>query len=306
MLHLLLSHFPPFQKNEIFAIFVKMIDPNSPVYCKIQPFEGCMNDTFYRVGGNYTKETKTKIYENGFHCCANFLQCFLFYGDKEHGSYFRVQLGTDVEEENGDVFCSNEMRVIEEWDPKKVEESITEEMCLEAVQKYGNALQHIPEKLKTDNLCFWAVSNHGRALQFVPENMKTDQLCHVAVGNHCDAIDFVPEKMRTHKILTLSISNRCRSASVLCKGLLQHVPEIMRTDNLCYSAVLFCGFQLSFVPENMKTPEVCLKAVSNCGGALEFVPEKLKTFQMCLTAVLERREHAFEHVPEKLKLCLTK
>ncbi len=44
-----------------------MIDPNSPIYCKIQPVEGCMNDTYYEVGETHVQEAKPKIFENGFH-----------------------------------------------------------------------------------------------------------------------------------------------------------------------------------------------------------------------------------------------
>mgnify|MGYP003975305981 CR=1 FL=1 len=50
-----------------------MIDPNSPVFCKIQPAEGCKNETFFEVGKFYKLDSEPKIMLNGFHCCSNFL-----------------------------------------------------------------------------------------------------------------------------------------------------------------------------------------------------------------------------------------
>ncbi len=110
-----------------------MIDPNSPVFCKIQPAEGCLNKTFYEVGKSHVQEAKPKIQKNGFHCCSNFLHCFEYCDDLKDHKYFRVQLGTNIENINETLFCSNEMHVIEEWSREKVLDSITEEMCNEAM-----------------------------------------------------------------------------------------------------------------------------------------------------------------------------
>jgi len=49
---------------------------------------------------------------------------------------------------------------------------LTAEMCLETVKYYGNALEYVPEKLKTYELCLEAVKQDGDALEYVPENLK--------------------------------------------------------------------------------------------------------------------------------------
>ncbi len=97
-----------------FLCVCEMIDPNSPVFCKIQPKEGCTNKTFFEVGKLYEMNSKPKNCKNGFHCCLNFLECFGCLGNNKGCRYFRVQLGTNVDREN-EVFCSNEMRVIGWW-----------------------------------------------------------------------------------------------------------------------------------------------------------------------------------------------
>lgn len=204
-----------------------MIDPNSPIYCKIQPAEDCMNDTFYEVGETYTQEGEPIIDLNGFHCCSNFFECFQYYGsangnENDH-RFFKVQLGTNVSKYDH-LFCGNEMLVVEEWSHKKVVESITEEMCLEALSVKGCLLHFIPENAKTPKMCFVAVSNHGWALDYVPKHMKTPEICIKAVSKFCWALEYVPENMKT--------------------------PEI------CFAALLDCGSALQWVPEHLLTPEM--------------------------------------------------
>jgi hypothetical protein len=48
------------------------------------------------------------------------------------------------------------------------------EFCLIAVERNGDMLEFVPDKLKTPELCLAAVKQNIRALQYVPSAYKTD------------------------------------------------------------------------------------------------------------------------------------
>ncbi len=187
-------------------VFCAMINPNSPIYCKIQPAKGCMKKTFFRVGEiHMLLNQKPEIFRNGYHCCSNFLECFRYYRGEKGCKYFRVQLGTRVEN-NEELFCGDEIQVVEEWSHEKVMESITEEVYLAAVSKGSGwrVLEFVPENMKSHEVCLAAVTNDGNALRCVPETMKSDKVCLAAVANDINALKWVPENLKSDKICNIA------------------------------------------------------------------------------------------------------
>jgi len=86
--------------------------------------------------------------------------------------------------------------------------------CLEAVKKYGRALQYVKEQ--TPQICLEAVKNNGLALHYV--KIKTPQICLEAVKKH---------------------------------GLvLKHVKE--QTPQICLEAVKKYGWALQYVSEEFR------------------------------------------------------
>lgn len=81
----------------------------------------------------------------------------------------------------------------------------TPERCKLAVQRYGQQLKHVPQKLRTEELCQIAVTNNGMSLQYVPKHQRTSKLCELATykgkGYNALAIQFVPSKLITAKML---------------------------------------------------------------------------------------------------------
>ncbi|GHV85216.1 hypothetical protein AGMMS50230_08240 [Spirochaetia bacterium] len=190
--------------------------------------------------------------------------------------------------------------VLSDWRKLKSvpEELKTAELCLDAVDLNGDALQYVPEELKTAELCLDAVrgSGSGNALRYVPEELKTAELCLVALRWSGDALRYVPEELKTAELCFVAVH---------CGNALRYVPEELKTAELCLGA-LRCGNALRYVPEKLKTAELCLDAVLRNGNALRYVPEELKTAELCLDAVL-RNGNALRYVPEELKtaeLCL--
>jgi hypothetical protein len=271
-----------------------MIDPNSPVFCKIQPKDGCHGGTFYEVGKEYGLDSKPKIGSNGFHCCPNFLFCFSLCGNKKTHRYFKVQLGTKVDECNDEaIFCSDEMRVIEEWNFEKVIKSITKKMCLESVSKKGKTLEYVPENMKTLEVCSAALLKDGCSLKHVPENMMTQEMCLAAVLGNEYAIKYVPENMMTPEM--------CLKAVLMDGSLLQWVPDNMKTQEICFAALSndWCN-TFEIIPKSMMTQAMCFEAVLIKGYMLEYVPENMKTFGMCLRAASEY-SRMLDFVPENMK-----
>jgi glutaredoxin-related protein len=145
---------------------------------------------------------------------------------------------------------------------------------------------------KTDRLNKLVVNKYGDALQFVPNDMKTDEVCIIAVSNDASAIQYVPEERKTPQMYE----------SVVRKdGLtLKSVPESLLTEELCNIAVANRGTALQYVPDKFKTLELCTKAVSTSGEALQYVPDKFITLELCTNAV-NKSGHALRYVPDKYK-----
>ena len=83
------------------------------------------------------------------------------------------------------------LKSIEEGQKKASEEYLT------AVKKNGQALQCIPEAMKTETLCLAAVQQDGEALRYVPEALKTEALCLAAVEHCFSALHYVPKALAT-------------------------------------------------------------------------------------------------------------
>jgi hypothetical protein len=196
------------------------------------------------------------------------------------------------------------------------EELRTPELCKIAVSKSIDTLQYVPEELRTPELCKIAVSNDARALQYVPDELKTPELCKFAVEQHGWALHYVPKEMITPALCKIAVSlnsyalsavptelktpELCRIAVSKSIDALQYVPEELKTPELFKIAVSNDADALRYVPDELKTPELCEFAVSKSGDALQYVPDELKTPELCEFAV-SVDGLGLQHVPDELK-----
>ncbi|MCL2128744.1 MAG: DUF4116 domain-containing protein [Treponema sp.] len=173
------------------------------------------------------------------------------------------------------------------------------EFCFEVVQRYGPAIERVPDSLKTAELCFIAVQQRSRALEYIPESLKTAELCAVAVNNGGWGLEYVPEALKTSEL--------CLSALDSSDLNVEHIPsKLFENFEFCIAAVKKYACVLKYVPEAFKTAELCHTAVQQYGAALEYIPEVFKTAELCRMAVYDS-VFALEHVPESLKtteLCI--
>jgi len=143
-------------------------------------------------------------------------------------------------------------------------------------QQNGQALQFVPEPLKTKELCRVACQQYIWALQFVPEKLKTEEMCTIACQQHGQALKFVPDRLRTAAMCTIA----CQQDG----WALESVPESLKIEEMCTIACQQNGQALEFVPEALKTEKVCTIACQQNGQALKFVPDQFRTNELCTIA----------------------
>ena len=73
-------------------------------------------------------------------------------------------------------------------------------------------LKFIPEEFLSEELCLAAVTRAGQALQCVPDKFKTPRVCEAAVRSDPAAIRFVPEALRTEELTSLSRGAKPKNA----------------------------------------------------------------------------------------------
>jgi hypothetical protein len=179
------------------------------------------------------------------------------------------------------------------------------------VRRNGLHLKRV--KKQTPEICLAAVQNFGDALEFVLE--QTPEICLAAVQNFGDALRFVKEQ--TPEICLAAVKSRARRSIVL-QFVINQTPEIClaavqenglslefvinQTPEICLAAVQQNGKALMSVVE--QTPEICLAAVQQWGGALEFIDDWTQTSEVCLAAVKQwggALRYVAEQTPE---ICL--
>jgi hypothetical protein len=62
----------------------------------------------------------------------------------------------------------------------------------------------IPKEILTEEMCLAAVKRAGQALYHVPEQFRTPRVCEAPVRNDPAAIEDVPEALRTAELMSLS------------------------------------------------------------------------------------------------------
>jgi hypothetical protein len=143
-----------------------------------------------------------------------------------------------------------------------------------AVQKNGNALQHVPQELRKYDICLKAVSSDGCALQYVPQELRKYDICLKAVSSDGRALQYVPQ-------------------------------ELMKYD-ICFKAVSSDGLSLQYVPQELmkydktKTYLLCFKAVDNNPFALQYVPIEHRDFYICQNALSSNYIGTQKYVPKEL------
>ena len=134
--------------------------------------------------------------------------------------------------------------------------------CLEAVKRYGYALEHV--KNHTQEICLEAVKQNGCALRHVEE--QSHEICLEAVKQDGYALIYVENQTQEICLETVKRDGYA----------LEYVEN--QTQEICLEAVKQRGYALRYV-EN-QTQEICLEAVKQNADALRYVEKRFR--ELCL------------------------
>lgn len=177
----------------------------------------------------------------------------------------------------------------------------TEELCLEAITNYPEALlvMHYSRSIEllenaiTNKVYMKAVQINGKILEYVPLEKRTLEICITAIKQDIDAIISIP-KHKINNDIILIIINHWKKPSYLA-----FIPNnlIEKLSNyLIKKAIEYDGNALQFIPYSKKTTEICELAINQNGIFLEFVPNDKKTLDLCIKSVSNNHD-AIEFVP---------
>ena len=66
-------------------------------------------------------------------------------------------------------------------------------MCERAVEDEPEALEYVPDNLKTHMMCEKAIENEPYNLKVVPDHFKTQRICDKAVRDDSYSLQYVPD-----------------------------------------------------------------------------------------------------------------
>lgn len=230
-----------------------------------------------------------------------------------------------------------------EYVPKDILNYEIASIALTKKDEYMNEslLKFIPSNLIDYNLCLKAVNQYGENLEFVPDIFHTPELLQCSISQKPNAIKFT--KKQSPELISICLENDEKYSSfeienvkeknyefylkaiALKKCKLNDVPLKFRTSEICLSAVKNNGEDLKHVPK--QTEAICFEAVKSDPNSLEFchyTSEKLilealsrngliiknipcPTEEMLFTSI-NNDPDSLEYIPKELrteKLCLT-
>lgn len=155
-----------------------------------------------------------------------------------------------------------------------------EKIILEAIKYDTNTLRYVPEINQTENICLQAVMRNGNALKYVIN--QTDKICLEAVKTDELLIEYIQRKT----CIANWWNNRCDHCLPPPTKKNNVFPLVKnKTELICLEAVKYDATNFEFVPDEHKTEPLCLEAVKNDGMMLQYIPDEYKTEVICLEAV---------------------
>lgn len=159
--------------------------------------------------------------------------------------------------------------------------SYTRSMYLEAIERDGMLLYHVPIERCDEDMCLSAVAQDGAALQFVPSALRTWRVCRRAVARCGAALAEVPPRLipvQNYELVRIAAQTWPQAAAF--------VPLADRTLEMCADFLRFSVLCLPNIPEEYLTPEICEDLVRRDRTALALLPRDRITEELCLIAVV--------------------
>ncbi len=181
------------------------------------------------------------------------------------------------------------LKEINRWDREKI---------LEAVCRYGKAIEYVSEKMCADKeIVLAAVRQDGRELAYASNELKTDkEIVLAAVGQNGNALYYASVDMKADKEVVLAAVRQNAEA-------LKYASEDFRADKeVVLAAVEQNGYVLRYASDELRADkEVVLAAVKQNGKALQYADEKMRADKEIVLAAVESHGTALGYASEELR-----
>jgi hypothetical protein len=147
---------------------------------------------------------------------------------------------------------------------------LNSEQYLEIVKKHPDALEYVPEELKTTEFCLTFVRGNPEGFLSIPVKYRSREICLIAIKSYGSFCELIPEEIQSEEFFIEAVKVNTNGKA------LKYTPEEFRTKEVCLAAVQQAGNALEYVPKKLRTPELCITAVKQNADALEFVPEAIR------------------------------
>jgi hypothetical protein len=160
---------------------------------------------------------------------------------------------------------------------------------MEAVQRNGNALVHVPKTLHTVELCIAAIRNVASAIIHVAKHVRTLEFYAQCVQHHIyPALEDLPAHLDVRDVYVTAVRNDGRS--------LGNIPLDCRTRELCILAVQQCSAGIMYVPSYILNDKLCKIAVQSHKCAIVNIAVKLRTSELLALAEQTDAENLTEDI----------
>jgi hypothetical protein len=201
-------------------------------------------------------------------------------------------------------------------------EDQTYEICLEAIRKNGEMLEFVKDP--TPLMCVEAVCKYGGAIQFIPNfNIDTwdtmllengeyttyHKVCMIAVKDAAWALQFIEEQ--TNNICLMAVRKNgemlkyckkqkpfiCLEAVRNTKKAIKHIRNF--TYELSIKIIEINPSYVELLPN--VTHEMCVEAISNDPRVYTYINDEFKTYKLCKLAIKRMREQIEEKMDWSVK-----
>ena len=146
-------------------------------------------------------------------------------------------------------------------------ERFTAPFCQLLVDRCHMALRHIPPQKITADMCWKSCRRWPEAIQFVPDDLKTEPLYNMLVQrpNCYLAYPYIP--------LRFISEQKCKELCELSAGHLEYVPDVFKNAKLYRSVTRQDLWSLHDIAERHRTVALCLKSGIDHPSNLSAVPD---------------------------------
>lgn len=187
----------------------------------------------------------------------------------------------------------------------------TKKICDLAYKNTPEAIQHIPNNLKTYDMCMLAVAHDYQLFSHVPQKFMNNDLClyvlirdpHLISKIHEPTDEMYLECSKTIPALLGKINNKTLIKDVDPLEIIKIDPTHLKnisepTYEMCFEAVSKNGKLLDIVPDELLDENICLAGVKTDGNVLQYIPELFQTENVCTTA-LKNCTESFKYIKNK-------